>query len=141
MIKPFQGNLKVIVEAKLNPSEDLEKVKKAIANVLCKEVYEKATIEDDLIKYESNSYLCLSKIYEQIRHRRTMAVLRRLLKRNATRNETWVYLNRQAAFVGKVVICEEEQESPLGPIVIKFITDDIESFIEWITPLEETRRG
>lgn len=140
MIPPYRGRLKVSVEARINPSEDPEKVKKAIASLFGKGMAESCKLVGKILICESDSYLCLKKIYEQIRNRRTMAVFRRLLRENRSKGETWVYLNRQAAYMGKVIACEEEQESPLGPIVVKFHVDDLDGFIEWITPYAQTRR-
>jgi predicted RNA binding protein with dsRBD fold (UPF0201 family) len=47
-------------------------------------------------------------------------------------NSTWFYLNKQAAFVGIVSICEEESESPLGPIKVTLRSSDLESVINWL---------
>ncbi len=140
MIPPYRGRLKVSVEAEINPSEDVEKVKRAVASLFCKDFIEGCKVAGRTLVCESSSYICLRKIYEQIRNRRTMAVFRRLLRENRSDEGTWIYLNRQAAYMGKVVVCEEEQESPLGPIIVKFYVDDPDSFIEWITPYEQTRR-
>jgi predicted RNA binding protein with dsRBD fold (UPF0201 family) len=44
---------------------------------------------------------------------------------------TWFLLNKQAAFSGVVVIVEEEDESPLGPIKITIKNQDTEEIIKW----------
>jgi len=46
-------------------------------------------------------------------------------------NITWFLLNKQASFSGVVVIVEEEDESPLGPIKITIKNQDIEETINW----------
>lgn len=140
MMPPYPGRLKVLVEVKVNPSEDPEKLKRAIASLFGKEMLESYKLSGGTIVCESESYLCLKKIYEQIRSRRTMAVFRRLLMENRHESGTWIFLNRQAAYMGKVVVCEEEQESPLGPIVVRFHVDNPDDFIEWITPYEQAMR-
>lgn len=140
MMPPYRGRLKVSVEARINPSEDPEKVKRAIASLFGKGMAESCKFVGKTMICESDSYLCLKKLYEQIRNRRTMAVFRRLLRENRSEGKTWIYLNRQAAYIGKVIACEEEQESPLGPILVRFYVDDPDEFIEWITPYAQTRR-
>jgi hypothetical protein len=140
MIPPFQGRLKMRIEAEVNPSEDPEKVKNAISNVFGREAISNSEVGRGKVVYLTDSYKGLTKVYEQVRHKRTMAVLRRLLTKNREEGGTWFYLNKQAAFVGKVVLCEEAQESPLGPIKVSIETDDVDGLIEWLAPKEEFLR-
>lgn len=140
MIPPFQGMLKIRIEAEVNPSEDPEKVKRAIGNVFGKEAASNIGVERGKAIYILDSYRGLTKVYEQVRHKRTLAVLRRLLTKNREEGGTWFYLNKQAAFVGKVVLCEEAQESPLGPIKVSIETNDVDGLIEWLAPKEEFLR-
>ena len=44
-------------------------------------------------------------------------------------NQTWFLLNKQAAFMNKVVLCEDESDSPLGPIKIILESDAIDNLI------------
>ena len=44
---------------------------------------------------------------------------------------TWFYLNKQAAFVEKIAICEESEESPLGPIKVILTSSRIDEIIDW----------
>ena len=45
---------------------------------------------------------------------------------------TWFYLNKQAAFVEQIAICEESNESPLGPIKVTLTSSNIDAIIDWI---------
>ncbi len=45
---------------------------------------------------------------------------------------TWFYLNKQAAFVEKIAICEKSDESPLGPIKVIITSPNIDGIIDWI---------
>ena len=47
-------------------------------------------------------------------------------------DSTWFYLNKQAAFVEKIAICEEAEESPLGPIKVVMTSSNIDGIIDWI---------
>ena len=47
---------------------------------------------------------------------------------------TWFYLNKQAAFVDVIAICEEAEESPMGPIKIIMHSEDISKVIDWLVP-------
>ena len=42
------------------------------------------------------------------------------------------YLNKQAAFVEKIAICEKADESPLGPIKVILTSVYIDKIIDWI---------
>ena len=60
--------------------------------------------------------------------------VRRLLRNNAKSNKTRIYVNKQAAFVNNIVFCDRADESPLGPIVIIVKSDNLEEFIDWLSP-------
>jgi hypothetical protein len=50
-----------------------------------------------------------------------------------TNDSAWFYLNKQAAFVDVVALCNEPDESALGPIKIILNSNDIEKTIEHLT--------
>lgn len=122
---------KIEAYAAVNPSEDPDKVRQAVSNVL-KEMDFK--YEDSSIKASSLDPRCLSKIYETIRCRRVTRTYRRLMRYNLHDDTTWFYLNKQAAFVSVVAVCDEAEESPLGPIKIILHSKNIERIIDWLAP-------
>lgn len=129
--KPFNMPLKITVEAQVNPSEDANKVKIAVQNII-------KFIEPDLsqnkIIASTNDEKSLYLIYEQIRDKQILAVARRLLLKNMVHDSTYLLLNKQAAFMGILNICEDENESPLGPIKIIVQSPYINEFIDWLAP-------
>ena len=131
-IKPFDHPLKIIIEAQVNPSEDANKVKIAIQNLI--KHIEPNLSQKDKITTSTNDEKSLYLIYEQIRAKQTLAVARRLLLANMTQDSTYLLLNKQAAFMGSLNICEEERESPLGPIKIIIQSPYINEFIDWLAP-------
>ena len=86
----------------------------------------------DSLVANSNNYESLTKIYETMRSRKTKSVYRRHLMRNMTEDSTWFYLNRQAAFTNVPVLCDEADESPLGPITVVLRSKNIEDVIDWL---------
>lgn len=56
----------------------------------------------------------------------------RSLEDNLKNNTTWFYLNKQAAFVEQIAICQESDESPLGPIKVTLTSSNIDAIIDWI---------
>ena len=120
---------RVRVEAETSPSEDLEKVSKAIENVTGL----KPEVSGGKVVLESDSKALLV-LYRKIRDRNVVSSVRRLLLEHKTGGSTWLYLNRQAAYVGKLVVCEGPEESPLGPIKLVIESDSIDEVIDWLAP-------
>ena len=128
-MKSLDVDCKVSAYCTINVSEDVNKVRTSISNVLI-DMDEKLT--GDSLVANSNNYESLTKIYETIRSRKTKSAYRRHLMRNMTEDSTWFYLNKQAAFADVTVLCDEADESPLGPIKVVLHSTNIEDVIEWL---------
>ena len=89
-------------------------------------------ITGDSLVANSNNYESLTKIYETMRSRRTKSAYRRHLMRNMVEDSTWFYLNKQAAFADVITLCDEEDQSSLGPIKIVLHSKDIANVIDWL---------
>jgi uncharacterized protein len=130
----ISAHIELIIKSAVNPSESPEKVIFAISNIFgdCSAEFKYGS----LIVASCFALRCLNIIYDQIRSRAAMGVLRRMLTDNRISNTTWFLLNKQAAAAGIVVVIEEEGESPLGPIRVKLVSDELDKVIEWLAPLE-----
>ena len=131
---PLTSQIELKVEAPVNPSEYSEKVIAAITNVI-----DKCSPEfryNSRVVARSVGADSLNTVYQQIRSRSAMGVLRRMLTYNRITNTTWFFLNKQAAAAGIVVIIEDESESPLGPIRITMVCDELDVLIDWLAPIE-----
>jgi len=115
------------VFSQVNPSEDPEKIKKAILNILPDS---DITTEDFLIKAKTNNFQSLKKIHEFIHSTQSQKVLQRQLEKHMDKNSTWFYLNKQAAYVEKPVLCDETDESPLGPLKVILTSTNIDRIID-----------
>ena len=117
---------KIQIISEINPSEDSEKVKQSVLNVLpeCE-----IKIDNSFITAKANSLESLQQIYESIQSMQSQNVFRRHLERNLNKGTTWFYLNKQAAFVNKVVLCDEANESPLGPLKVILTSSNIDGII------------
>ena len=122
-------NQKIMVQifCEINPSEDLEKIKTSIFNLFPDL---KIKIQENRLSGSSNNIELLSKVIKSIKNRQTINVLSRIMKSNMAENSTWFYLNKQAAFVDVVALCNEADESALGPIKIVLNSNNIEEIIE-----------
>ena len=122
-------NEKITIQVfcEINPSEDLEKIKTSIFNLFPDL---KIKIQENRLSGSSNNIELLSKVIKSIKNRQTVSVLSRIMKTNMEENSTWFYLNKQAAFVDVIALCNDADESALGPIKIVLNSNNIEEIIE-----------
>ena len=125
-----QVDCKVEAFCEVNPSEDLQKIQHLLSNVLDGAEF---NITENSISASSRQIESLSKIHQSIQNHSSKRVYWRFLNNNLEGNETWFYLNKQAAFVNSIALCEHANESPLGPIKIIIRSKNIERIIEWLT--------
>jgi Uncharacterized protein conserved in archaea len=123
--------VKLYISARVNPSEDPEKVKKAIINLTDPKDEIKVEMMQDIIKVEAGEYT-LKKLLQAIKDKDMTYLLLRLLNENKKGDKFFLMLNKQAAFVSRVVMCDDPQESPLGPITIEFDNESIKYVINGI---------
>ena len=128
-MRSLDVDCKISVYCTINESEDVNKVRTSISNILT-DMDEKIT--DNSLAANSNNYESLTKIYETMRTRKTKTAYRRHLMRNMTEDSTWFYLNKQAAFANVIALCDEEDQSPLGPIEVVLHSKNIEDVIDWL---------
>ena len=128
-MRSLDVNCKVSAFCTINASEDMEKVRTAVSNILT-DMDEKIT--GDSLVVNSSNYGSLTKIYETMRSRRTKSAYRKHLMRNMAKDSTWFYLNKQAAFANVIALCDEADESPLGPIKVVLHSKNIEDVIDWL---------
>jgi predicted RNA binding protein with dsRBD fold (UPF0201 family) len=120
------------VEAPVNPSEDPQKVIDAIESVIgrCSPEFRYGS----RVVGRATGIEPLSLLYEQVRSRSAMGVLRRMLLDNRAGDSTWFLLNKQAATAGIAAVIEEEPESPLGPIRVTISSEELDTLIDWLVP-------
>jgi uncharacterized protein len=122
---------KIEVYAAVNPSEDPEKVRLAVSKVIQGTDFQ---YKEGSIKATSNDLESLLKIQETIKKYRTSRVYRRQMRYNTKGDTTWFYLNKQAAFVDVITICEEAEESAMGPIKVIIHSEDLDKIKDWLAP-------
>jgi len=122
-------NCKIEMVCPVNLSEDPEKVKQAISNIF---PFSEIKNENFSIKAYSKELRSLEKIYESILSTQSHKSYTQNLENNLKDDQTWFFLNKQAAFVEKVAICDESEESPMGPIKVILTSSNIDGIIDWI---------
>ena len=122
-------NCKIEMSCLVNSSEDPDKVEKAIANIF---PYSIIKYENFTMFAQSKELRSFEKIYETIHTNQSQKTYGRNLENNLENDTTWFFLNKQAAFVERVTICDEPEESPLGPIKVTLTSSNIDGIIDWI---------
>ncbi|MCL5876781.1 MAG: hypothetical protein M1540_03105 [Candidatus Bathyarchaeota archaeon] len=129
----------VFVEAEVNPTEDEEKVRTAINNVLCNAaIIVKPAQRGSTLFAEAKGQDSLTNLRKMMRNDRIRDAARRLLFKSTRGNTISFFLNKQVAYAGHVSFSEETAESPLGPIRFKIETDNAPQLVEWLA--EKTER-
>lgn len=123
----------VYVEAEVNPTEDEEKVRTAINNVLGNASIEiKPSHKGSILTAEAKGQDALIKLRNLLRSDRIRDAARRLLFKSIRGKAIIFFLNKQVAFAGHVSFSEETAESPLGPIRFSIESDDPQGLVEWL---------
>ncbi len=122
-------------EVVVNPTEDPEKVKRAIQNVIGNPPLKLTQMDGkSLMTARIEGWEGLTNLHRLLRRERILDSARRVLLRGVSGNEITFYLNKQVAYVGRVSFSVPEAESPLGPIKVVITCDDVESLIDWLAP-------
>lgn len=123
-------------------TEDKDRVLRALANVLSVDFAkcsEAAAPEEEGFIFEcvSESFKPLEKLRSLLRAQRILDAARVYLEKGYSEGVVRFYLNKQAAFIGKVSFCTYEfGESPLGAITVTVYLGgcDPEKFMNWLAP-------
>tara|TARA_X000000368_G_scaffold145894_1_gene115136 strand:- start:350 stop:745 length:396 start_codon:yes stop_codon:yes gene_type:complete len=113
----------------INPSESIEKVEQTISSIFPYSIIKNNEFTINAISKELRSF---EKIYHFVHNNKLQKNFLRSLEDNLENDTTWFYLNKQAAFVEQIAICEEFDESPLGPIKVTLTSSNIDRIIDWI---------
>ena len=120
---------KIEIFCTVNPSESIEKIEKAISNIFPYSIINNNNLS---INAQSKELRSFEKIFQFIHNNKLQKIYLRSLEDNLQDDTTWFYLNKQAAFVEQIAICEESNESPLGPIKVTLTSSNIDAIIDWI---------
>jgi len=123
------------ITVKVNPTEDPEKVKKAVQNIFPASSFEEVSQKKEILlmaKIEGRGGL--SKFYSLLRQERILDAARTIMLRGINGNEITFYLNKQVAYVEHISFCEPLGESPLGPIKVEMTCENTRDLIDWFAP-------
>jgi predicted RNA binding protein with dsRBD fold (UPF0201 family) len=127
-------SINVKAESMLNPTEDEAKVERALQKLFPAAPIERISKPNDLVvlRIHGSGLECLSNLRSLIKRERIRGAARSILFSGARGQRIHMYLNKQAAFVGRISFCEPAGESPLGPISIEIESPDPQSIIDFL---------
>ena len=122
------------IEADINPTEDMEKVKKAILNIFDTVSLEiKPSYRGNILKAKAEGLETLVRFRNLLSLDRIRAAARKVFLAGLRGNNIRFFLNKQVAFAGHASFSEENGESPLGSIQITFECKEPKTLIDWLT--------
>ncbi len=130
------GKARIVVEVEVRPTEDRDKVLRALRNVFDPQSVRFERVGDsEVIIAESNTLASLFKLYYALRAERILDAARGALKKGVKSKDRMVFfLHKQAAFQGKISFVDGDHESPLGAIRFEVEHPDVKAVIDWLAP-------
>jgi predicted RNA binding protein with dsRBD fold (UPF0201 family) len=127
------NSLSIKVETEVKPTEDAEKVKKAILNLVPNPTMESEVRgNESFIIAKATGEEGLSKLQSLLKQERIRDAARKVFFEGVRGSVITFYLNKQAAYVNHISFCKPKAESPLGPIKVEIISDNPEELINWL---------
>ena len=123
----------VHAETEINATEDAEKVKSAVNNILgSASISITPTQKGSILNAQAKGQESLIKLRNLLRQDRIRDAARKLLFKSIRGDTISFYLNKQVAYAGHISFCEETAESPLGPIQVTVETENPRQLVEWL---------
>jgi predicted RNA binding protein with dsRBD fold (UPF0201 family) len=128
--------MEVIIKAKVKPTEDKYKVKKAILNIFPRTKLNFIKEDNEFGKWEGKTRN-VDKLKELLRSQAILDAARTVLEKGMTENAVKFYLNKQAAFVGAVNFDIDTH----GGIFVKIIADKNEDIMKIVRDIAPRTKG
>lgn len=133
--------LEVRGRVRIHPTEDAEKVKKAILQVIANpafSIHNNGKFQE--LVFTAKSLDAMSKMKVILARDQIRDAVRNAFLSSLNADVFEFYLNKQVAYAGHISFCQPSDESPLGPIHIIIATDEPTEFLDWIAPSLEQRK-
>jgi len=127
----------VTAQAAVEATEDEKKVERALAKIFPAGRPERRTDQGDTVGLvvHGNGMNFLANLRNLIRQERIRNTARAVFLRNANGHLLRIYLNKQAAFMGRVSFCAPVGESPHGPISIQIESTEMQAVIDYLAAI------
>jgi len=124
----------VTADAAVEPTEDEKKVERALTKIFPAGRVERRTNQGVTVGLvvRGNGLDFLANLRNLIRQERIRTTARAIFLRNATDQILRIYLNKQAAFMGRVSFCAPVGESPHGALSVRIETGEMQTVIDYL---------
>ena len=128
------NDIEIEAEAFIYPTEDLERVEKAIRRIFptCSMTLENQSEETKMLKAREHGKQALIPLQSLLRQDRIRDAARSVLMSGIFNNMITLHLNKQVAFVGHISFSMPDAESPLGPITVRIRCENPVGLIDWL---------
>ncbi|TFG99866.1 hypothetical protein E4H12_01245 [Candidatus Thorarchaeota archaeon] len=136
--------MKATIRCIVHPTEDIQRVEKAIENILGPMAFSSTKLDEFTEIYSPDTNMASFTILRQLVHdKRIIDAARVRLLKNLDEFTTYMFFDKQAAYTGKIRLIDNNHEDPpLGSIEIKFefnSESQFEEFLDWFSP--RTKNG
>jgi len=129
------GRGKVVVEAEVRPTEDLDKVRAAILNIIePDEIRVEELGNTRILIAEARGLRGIIKLHRLLRRQRILDAARSVLKRSIVGSSIVVHLHKQALTQGKISLVSGDHESPMGAVRLRIEHPEVKAVIDWLAP-------
>ncbi len=136
--------MKSTIRCLVHPTEDIQRIEEAIKNILGQITLSRIEMDEYT---EMNSTIKKKMSFQILRQsihdKRIIDAVRVRLLKNLDEFTTYVFFGKQAAYVGKLRLIDNNYEDPpLGAIEIRFdfkTNSEFEEFLDWFSP--RTKKG
>ncbi|WP_042667283.1 RNA-binding domain-containing protein [Desulfurococcus amylolyticus] len=128
--------VRIIVEAEVRPTEDAEKVKKAVKNIFAGDIIiQELGNKYRVVKGVSPTIESLKPLKNLAKTQQVEPALKNYLIKYRTTTSITLLLHKQAAYAGKLSLIDSEKESPLGPvkIIIEGDENELEEVVKYFS--------
>jgi uncharacterized protein len=125
-------NCKIRARSHVNPTEDLQKVIKSLSNVFD---YDEIELGEGYVEI-SGEISCLQPLKEYLEKGRIRDTARKIMLKGKSSGEITFNLNKQAAYVGKINLVDNELSS-LGEIEVTITANNTDEVVDWLCKKEE----
>ena len=131
--------LTTTAETPINPTEDRAKVERALRNLFPSGQIEEITSGENVVRLRirGSDLDFLSKLRSLIKQERIRSAARSIILGRMRGDIIRFYVNKQAAFSGRVSFCEPVGESPNGPISVEIVSDRPEVVVDYLASRPE----
>lgn len=120
--------VEIIIESEVRPTEDVEKVKKALSTIALSTdiMISEVSPGYKILRMTCRELKCLEPLRNTIKLQQIEPAVRSYIQKNRVQDTIYILVHKQAAYAGWISLIDSDRESPLGPIRIEIRGSPVE---------------